>query len=329
MTDDFDEIYKKGEKAIQKWMKERAAKGEKIETVKNPISLPPPSYILKTEMCIDDLFGLGLPEGRTVLAYGEYASGKTQTVFKYVSQCPDIIIYVDTEDTFSGDRLKEICDKTGKDWKDLDSRIILIKPRDWMEQVACIYDLPSPADLEGKKVGLIIVDSLMKLFGENTDFQGREHLYGRQNLIKTFLHKLKDMARDIYHCPVIVTTQVYDDVSGMVYPEGKWMCQRPMGGHALLHFPDYTIFFRKAAGNARIARLMDNSSRPLAERGFIINEKGIDNIPPESKIAKKMEEKEKRFEKSQSQETIIESKKKKEEEEENDGQTNTTDTENV
>jgi len=317
LPDDFEEIYKKGEKAIQTWLKKKADKGEKIEVIDNPISTEKVVVSIKAGMCVDELFGEGLPDGKTILMYGEYASGKTQTVFKYVSQATGVVIYIDSEDTFSGARLKQICESTGKDWQDLDSRIILIKPKDWMEQVACIFDLPSPIDLEKegkKKVSLIVVDSLMKLFGENTDFQGREHLQGRQGFIKTFLHKLKILARDIYHCPVMVTTQVYDDVSGMTYPEGKWVCQKPMGGHALLHFPDFTVFFRKAAGNARIARLMDNSSKPLAERGFLITEKGIENIPPSSAIAKKIEEKEKRFEKSQSQETLLPKKRKSDEE---------------
>lgn len=250
---------------------------------------------LKTGTLIDDIIGGGLEVGSSMLLFGEFGSGKTQTCFTMAVECPDIVIYIDPEDTFKAKRIKQICDARGLDHKKVFSKIFLYQPRNWLEQMMLLYKLPSPSDVGGK-IGLIIVDSLTKLF-RGVEFAGRQSLSVKQPLVREYMIKLKEIAM-LYQCALIFTTQIYrkPQVSSWL-PE--WTSQQAVGGDSILHQADYIIFFRKSKGNTRIARLIDSSWNKLAERPLQITVKGIEDLPKTEKAEKliaKTEQYEKKLE---------------------------------
>ena len=261
--------------------------------------------LLKTNTVIDDLFGGGLSAGQTVEIYGEYASGKSQTIVTLVVEAADkgTVVYIDAEDTFSRNRIIQVAKERGKDVNKISNNILLFSPDNWEEQLAVASQLPDPLP---SKLQLIVLDSLMALFRSTPEFAGRQNLGKRQELIRWHLRQLKRKAK-AEGCIVVYTNQVYDDpVANPFLPD--WASQQAAGGHSVYHLGDYRIFLRKAMGNIRIARLVDSVDTPPSERIFRINEKGIDDLPQEMmEEAKKRIEK---YEKSQTDAKLSKAKKK-------------------
>jgi len=243
---------------------------------------------LKTGTLLDFVLGGGLPAGSSMLLYGAFGSGKTQTCLTMCVECPDHIIYIDTEGSFKASRLKEICDARGKDFNEVFKKIHLFQPTSWIEQVKVLMDLPSPADVDGK-IGLIILDSLTKRY-RGIEFAGRQTLQAKQPLLREYILDLERLVKEI-GAALIITTQIYESpVSNPFLP--AWTGERPVGGSSLEHQPDFVVHLRKGQGNIRIARLVDSSFTPLMERPFEISAKGIEDLPEGKKtleLIKKME----------------------------------------
>jgi len=272
---------------------ENAEKKELLEiSVEEKYKQELSSKKIKTGTLLDDLIGGGLEPKSRLLLYGEYGSGKTQTCFTIAVLCPDHVIYIDTENSFKATRIKQICDARGIDYKEVFKKIHLFQPKSWIEQMLILDKLPSPADIEDGRIGLIILDSLSKHF-RGIEFAGRQSLSIKQPLIRECIGRLERIA-DAYNCALILTTQIYESPTANPFlPD--WTGQKAVGGASLEHQPDYVVFLRKAQGNVRIARLMDASWQPQRERPFMITEKGIEDLP-ETKKAEKIIKKTEKFE---------------------------------
>lgn len=239
---------------------------------------------LLTGTILDDILGKGgTSAGKLIELYGEYGTGKTQIVFTFAVEASQkgTVVFDDNEYTFCSDRLEEICKARGLDVDKMWKNIVVYQPEDWMHQLGTIQQIPSPVDLakQGKEpLQLIIVDSLLALIDVSEDFEGRQNLPIRSRIIRTqMLGKLRQLART-HNCVVIFTNQIQD------VPDTKpfmpfYMKQRAKGGPTVSHVPDIMLFLRKAAGDTRLARLMDSSNLQTAERVYCINAKGIDDVP--------------------------------------------------
>jgi hypothetical protein len=142
---------------------------------------------------------------------------------------------------------------------------------------------------------------------------GRQTLSLKTGFLREFMVDLKRLAKE-HRCGLVFTSQVSETPDAGPYTS-KADTQHPLGGHSVAHQPDYVIFFRKGSGNIRVCRMIDSSHKPLAERPFVINEKGIDNLPPEAKAAKSYDKGTEKFDERQHQEELRS--KKKDETEEN------------
>jgi DNA repair protein RadA len=279
-----------------------------VKCVLQPLSEPTePVSRLKTNTLLDDILGKGgLTAGKTLELYGEYASGKTQVIFTLVVEAASegIVIFIDVEDTFSRERILQIAKERHKDIEKINANIFLYQPDGWEEQLAVTSQIPDPLPAPIK---LIVVDSLMALFRSTPEFGGRSKLGKRQELIRYHLRQLKKLAKE-HGAIVAFTNQVYDEpIANPFLP--KWACQKAAGGHSVWHIGDFRIFLRKATGNVRIARLVDNAELPPAERPFQINEKGIDDLSDEQQ--KLALEKLQKYEEAQSAGQFTKVKKKK------------------
>lgn len=267
---------------------------------------------IKTNTVLDEIMDGGLPEGKSVLLYGEFGSGKTQTVFTVTSMSKGLILYIDPEDSFSFERLQQICDKRGINYQDVKKRLILFKPKDWVEQMLILNSIGSPMDYDkeydGQKLSVIICDSLSCFF-RGIEFQGRQTLSLKTGFLREFMVDLKRIARD-HHCALVFTSQVSEEPIAGAYIS-KADTQHPLGGHSVAHQPDFIIFFRKGSGNVRIVRMIDSSNKPLVERAVLINEKGIDDIPKGTQADKYLDKNIEKFDQKQHQETLLPKKRKK------------------
>lgn len=253
-----------------------------------------------TRTVIDEIIGGGIPEGKSALLYGEYASGKTQTCKTVVALCPNRVVYIDPEDSFSFKRLREICESRGIDYKTVKKKLILYKPNNWVEQLLIVHSIPAPEEIDGK-IDLIVCDSL-SVFFRGIEFYGRNTLPLKTGLLREFILGLKQVAKS-HHAAILLTSQISEK------PDAKFMTsssdlQNPIGGHSVMHQPDFMLHFRKGAGNIRVVRMMDSSYNPLAERPFVLTKKGIEDLPKDAKKAKAYEQYGKKFDTRQQQEDI-------------------------
>lgn len=136
--------------------------------------------------------------------YGPAGSGKTNLVLLCavnVARKGKKVIYVDTEGSFSLERMKQIA----PDYKKLLSRFVFLKPTNFEEQKKNFDKLRKIVD---DKIGLIIVDTIAMLYrlevGKSDDVYQVNRELGEQ------LSYLSEIARK-KNIPVLVTNQVYAD----------------------------------------------------------------------------------------------------------------------
>jgi DNA repair protein RadA len=268
---------------------------------------------IKTNTIIDEMIGGGIGVGESMMLYGAPASGKTQTVMTAVALCPNFVLYIDCENSFSWKRLKQICKERNIDYEEKKKKIIKYTPTTWGEQLLIMFSIPHPEEMknqygENAKVDLIICDSLIDLF-RVMEFNGRQSLPIRSGFLTDFLHNLVVLSK-LHKASVLYTNQITTNPVAGPYVSISDQ-QKPCGGPTVEHKPTYNLFFRKSVGNVRIARMMDSSFNELCERAFIINEKGIDDLPEQAVVSKRLSDSTKKFDDKQSQETIVVVKKAK------------------
>ena len=293
IQDIIGELADQKEKKIVQFYKDH--KGKKIKPV-DPFAAyekEQGQVKLKTGTLIDEMVGGGFEAGASMLLFGEYGSGKTETCFTIAVLYPDTVIFIDCEGSFRWSRIKEMCDSRDLDYKVVFAKIKLFQPANWVELMMTLAQLPSPADEGIGKIGVIIIDSLTKLF-RGIEFAGRQELQVKQPPIRELMITGTEIAK-AYECALIFTTQIYESPNASAFMP-KWASFKAVGGASIEHQASYVMFLRRAQGNVRIARLTDSDWKPLSERPYLIIVKGIEDLP-DTETAKKVIEKAEEYEK--------------------------------
>jgi len=202
-----------------------------------------------------------VPEGILTQIYGEHATGKTTLCLmccKYALLRGKKSIFVDTEGGFSPKRLDLMGVKNLED-------IIVFQPRDFAAQQESLSKLEK---IMSTRIGFVCVDSLVSLYRlEGYDRKKRTELsrdLGNDLLI------LSRIARD-YNIPLIITNQVYDDVTG-----GKEKI--PIGGDVLKYWSKLIVKLERDEqdNNKRKATLLRHPYKKEGESVFYdIGDPGI------------------------------------------------------
>ena len=136
--------------------------------------------------------------------YGPAGSGKTNLAILCainITRNNKKVIYIDTEGSFSLDRLRQIA----LDYKKVLGRMIFLRPASFKEQKK---DFENLKDLVNDKIGLIIVDTIGMLYrielGTSKDIYEVNRELGKQ------ISYLSEIARK-KQIPVLLTNQVYSD----------------------------------------------------------------------------------------------------------------------
>lgn len=223
---------------------------------------------------LDKLLGGGIETQAITEVYGQFASGKSQLGFQLavnVQLPPEKsglgrkCLFIDTENTFSPQRIVSIAKAVGLDSGEALKNIFIARAYNSEHQTFLIDK--SAEIIEEKKIGLIIIDSLMSHF--RADFIGRGELAARQQKLNKHLHNLQRLA-DAHNLAVYVTNQV------MARPDVLFGDPTvPVGGHVLAHQATYRLYFRKGREGTKIAKLIDAANLPPGEVIFKICEEGI------------------------------------------------------
>ena len=115
------------------------------------------------------------------------------------------VIYIDTENNFSVERFKQICNAINLDHLKIINNMVFFKPNSFEEQKKTFEKLK---DTINNKVSLVIVDSIAMLY--RLEMGKTDDVYEVNNDLANQLSCLKEIAskKDI---PVLVTNQVYAD----------------------------------------------------------------------------------------------------------------------
>ena len=226
---------------------------------------------------LDGILGGGIESGVITELIGEFGASKSQICYtlSVLTQLPEDqggldgkVLFIDTENTFSPDRIHQIASTRELDVHKIMSGIHIVRAYNSQHQEQIIRDLP--IKLQEGNYKLIILDSAISHY--RGEFVGRGTLAERQQNISSFLGNLLRVAES-FNLAVVITNQVQGNASGFGAP---W---KPTGGHVMAHAGTHRVHLRKGREGKRIAKIIDSPYLPENEASFLITEKGIVNIP--------------------------------------------------
>uniref|UniRef100_A0A8C4GR81 G1 to S phase transition 1 n=1 Tax=Dicentrarchus labrax TaxID=13489 RepID=A0A8C4GR81_DICLA len=215
----------------------------------------------------DKLLGGGIESMAITEAFGEFRTGKTQLshTLCVTAQLPGEdgysggkIIFIDTENTFRPDRLRDMADRFNVDHDAVLDNVLYART-----SAHIFSSLSAPPCCQ-------IIDSIMALF--RVDFSGRGELAERQQKLAQMLSRLQKISEE-YNVAVFVTNQMTADPgAGMTFQADP---KKPIGGHILAHASTTRISLRKGRGELRIAKIFDSPDMPENEATFAISAGGV------------------------------------------------------
>jgi DNA repair protein RadA len=123
---------------------------------------------------------------------------------------------------------------------------------------------------EGLNIKLVVVDSLTAHF--RAEFVGRGTLADRQQKLNKHMHVLAKLADTMNLC-IYATNQV------MARPDQFFGDPTAaIGGNIVGHNSQTRLYLRKGKKGTRVAKLVDSPYLPDGEAGFVITQKGIEDI---------------------------------------------------
>ncbi|XP_071319563.1 meiotic recombination protein DMC1/LIM15 homolog isoform X2 [Trachinotus anak] len=227
----------------------------------------------------DKLLGGGVESMAITEAFGEFRTGKTQLshTLCVAAQLPGEdgysggkVIFIDTENTFRPDRLRDIADRFNVDHDAVLDNVLYARAYTSEHQMELLDFVAAKFHEEGGVFKLLIIDSIMALF--RVDFSGRGELAERQQKLAQMLSRLQKISEE-YNVAVFVTNQMTADPgAGMTFQADP---KKPIGGHILAHASTTRISLRKGRGEMRIAKIFDSPDMPENEATFAISAGGV------------------------------------------------------
>ncbi len=223
----------------------------------------------------DNMMAGGFETGSITECFGEFGCGKTQIghvlCVNALKEDPEAYaVYIDTENTFRPERIQQLAIAANMDPEDLLNRIMVARAYNSDHQMLLAEKVESLISEQGRKIRLIVVDSLTSHF--RAEFIGRGTLAERQQKLNRHMHALSKVAGTQNIC-VYVTNQV------MAKPDQFFGDPTvAIGGHVVGHASTFRIYLRKGKKGTRVARLLDAPNLPDAETVFELTEAGLRDI---------------------------------------------------
>ncbi|XP_046285409.1 meiotic recombination protein DMC1/LIM15 homolog isoform X2 [Marmota monax] len=180
------------------------------------------------------------------------------------------IIFIDTENTFRPDRLRDIADRFNVDHDAVLDNVLYARAYTSEHQMELLDYVAAKFHEEAGIFKLLIIDSIMALF--RVDFSGRGELAERQQKLAQMLSRLQKISEE-YNVAIFVTNQMTADPGATMTFQAD--PKKPIGGHILAHASTTRISLRKGRGELRIAKIYDSPEMPENEATFAITAGGI------------------------------------------------------
>ncbi|MHA2280720.1 MAG: DNA repair and recombination protein RadA [Promethearchaeota archaeon] len=227
---------------------------------------------------LNKILGGGFQTGKLTEVYGPFKSGKTALAHTISVACQlpikdggldSPVAYIDTENTFSKEKIKRIAKRFGLNPKEILSRIYHARIYSSDHQSQMIQKAETLCKTRG--VRLIIVDSLMALM--RSEYVGIGKLAVRQGVLNSMIHGLSRIA-ETYNCAVLLTNQVATKMMGMFSGNDA------IGGNIVAHGCHFRVMFKTkgfSSNNSlkRRAVIVDAPDLPPNECEFFITAAGV------------------------------------------------------
>lgn len=211
----------------------------------------------------DELLNGGYEKGVITTIYGPAGGGKTTLCLLClinIAKSDKKIIYIDTENGFSVERLSQLADN----YKDILAKILFLRPQNFDEQKK---DIEKLSKIINKNIGLIILDTIAMLYRLELKNEGVYEI--NRELGKQISH-LSQIASKV-QLPILITNQVYADF------EDKTKTHI-VGGDLLKYGSKCIIELQVTANGNRRAILRKHRSIPEEKEViFKIVQKGIES----------------------------------------------------
>ncbi len=235
-------------------------------------------YITTGSSELNRILGGGMQTGKLTEVYGPFKSGKTNLAhtIAVTIQMPKSrggldgsVAYIDTENTFSKEKIKRIAKRFELKPSQVLSKIYHARIYSSDHQTQMIMKAETLCKTRG--VRLIVVDSLMSLM--RAEYVGIGMLARRQGVLNNMLHGLSRIA-ETYNCAVLVTNQVATKMMGM------FSANDAIGGNIVAHGCHFRVMFKTkgfSSNNSlkRRAVIVDAPDLPPEECEFFITSVGI------------------------------------------------------
>jgi DNA repair protein RadA len=232
-------------------------------------------HIITGSTGLDELIGGGIETQAITEVFGEFGSGKSQISHEIAvtvqlppekgGLCGECV-FIDTENTFRPERIKQIAEGFTLDVDEVLGKIHIARAFNSSHQIL-MADKVNELIQKGVDIRLVIVDSLTSHF--RAEYVGRESLATRQQKLNQHLHTLQNIA-NTYNVAVFVTNQVQARPDAFFGSPTK-----AIGGHVLGHASTYRIWLKKGLAGKRIARLVDSPHLPEGEAVFKVVTEGV------------------------------------------------------
>ncbi len=215
---------------------------------------------------LDNLLGGGIESLSITEVFGEFRSGKTQlshtlavtAQLQTEGNSGGKVAFIDTENTFRPERIKEIAEKYDLDPEQTLDNIIVARAytTDHLNQLLMF----AAGKMFEEEYAILIVDSIMAPF--RVDFSGRGELCERQQILGKTLSRLMKISEQ-FNVAVYVTNQVMSDPSGAT--TFVIDAKKPIGGNIMAHASTTRLFMRKGKGDQRVIKIYDSPMLPESE----------------------------------------------------------------
>ncbi len=225
----------------------------------------------------DKLMEGGFETGAITECFGEYGSGKTQiahllavNIHKNKEYKNPIAIYIDTENTFRPERIKQLAVGAGIDPELALKNIKVARAYNSDHQMLLAEKIQDLITKDNLNVKVVIIDSLIAHF--RAEFIGRGTLAERQQKLNKHMHTLLKLA-DANNVCLYVTNQVQVDPAQFFGDPTK-----AVGGHIVAHASTFRIYLRKGKKGSRVAKLVDSPNLPDGECNFFVETQGLRDV---------------------------------------------------
>ncbi|MFW6450105.1 MAG: DNA repair and recombination protein RadA [Nanoarchaeota archaeon] len=225
----------------------------------------------------DELLGGGFETGSITEVFSEFGGGKTQlahllsvNIQNLKNEIDPVAVYIDTENTFRPERIKQFAVGSGIDPDFALKHIKVARAYNSDHQMLLAEKVEELIKEKSLNVKVVVVDSLTAHF--RAEFIGRGTLAERQQKLNRHMHTLLKLA-DKYNLSVFVTNQV------MAKPDQFFGDPTAaIGGHIVAHASTFRIYMRKGKKGCRVAKLVDSPNLPDGECSFFVTEEGLKDM---------------------------------------------------